>query len=65
MWASLQDEYLYDSKFCTRRLNGAMWAKQVIKLIWQQFLFYGCNAMRFYMDATTLAFNNINKKFYS
>eukprot|EP00957_Ditylum_brightwellii_P178389 13587666-Ditylum_brightwellii.AAC.1 len=37
MWSDLQDEYLIDIKLHTQCLNGAFWAKQVIKLIWQQF----------------------------
>eukprot|EP00957_Ditylum_brightwellii_P084556 6429878-Ditylum_brightwellii.AAC.1 len=36
-WAQIQDEYLHDVKLHTPRINGTTWAKQAIKLIWQQF----------------------------
>eukprot|EP00957_Ditylum_brightwellii_P167794 12773133-Ditylum_brightwellii.AAC.1 len=47
MLSDLQDEYLRDIKFHTLHSNGASWAKQVIKLIWQQFLILWtqCNEM--------------------
>eukprot|EP00957_Ditylum_brightwellii_P047825 3632870-Ditylum_brightwellii.AAC.2 len=39
MWSDIQDKYLHDIKLHTRHSNGALWAKQIIKLIWQQFFF--------------------------
>eukprot|EP00957_Ditylum_brightwellii_P033939 2570835-Ditylum_brightwellii.AAC.1 len=37
MWSDIQDKYLRDIKLHTRHSNVASWAKDVIKLIWQQF----------------------------
>eukprot|EP00957_Ditylum_brightwellii_P175585 13368935-Ditylum_brightwellii.AAC.2 len=37
MWSDIQDQYLKDIKLHTQFSNGASWAKQVIKLMWQQF----------------------------
>eukprot|EP00957_Ditylum_brightwellii_P035056 2657572-Ditylum_brightwellii.AAC.1 len=36
-WAQIQDEYMHNVKLRTPCLNRTTWAKQVIKLVWQQF----------------------------
>eukprot|EP00957_Ditylum_brightwellii_P018297 1378130-Ditylum_brightwellii.AAC.1 len=46
MLSDLQDEYLRDIKLHPQHSNGASWAKQVIKLIWQKNSFGGLNITR-------------------
>eukprot|EP00957_Ditylum_brightwellii_P125884 9596067-Ditylum_brightwellii.AAC.1 len=45
MWSDIQDQYLRNIKLHTQCSNGASWAKEVIKLIQQQFfiLWTQCN----------------------
>eukprot|EP00957_Ditylum_brightwellii_P088888 6768608-Ditylum_brightwellii.AAC.1 len=65
MWSDIQDKYLKDIKLHTMCSNGASWAKQVIKLIWQQFFIYGHNAMKSVMERTNKALKSIIAKFSS
>eukprot|EP00957_Ditylum_brightwellii_P190012 14465638-Ditylum_brightwellii.AAC.1 len=65
MWSDLQDEYLRGIKLHAQHLNEASWAKQVIKLIWQQYFSCGLTVTRLVTDRTIKVSKNINKKFYS